>query len=127
MAISSALKRRFESEVTAFNALVLKVYKDFGFNDVVVKLSMRPESRVGSDEIWDKAEAALRAALTRFRHDVGYELPGEGAFYGPKIEFPHQGLPLVVSGSAARYRWTSPCRGVLAPNLSMRTTPARYR
>ena len=77
---------QIESEVTAFNALVLKVYKDFGFNDVVVKLALCPESRVGSDEIWDKSEEALRAAL-RASGMEWIELPGEGAFYGPKIEF----------------------------------------
>ena len=77
---------QIESEVTAFNALVLKVYKDFGFNDVVVKLALRPEGRVGSDEIWDKSENALRAALTASGMEW-VELPGEGAFYGPKIEF----------------------------------------
>jgi threonyl-tRNA synthetase len=77
---------QIESEVTAFNALVLKVYKDFGFNDVVVKLALRPEGRVGSDEIWDKSEEALRGAL-RASGLSWVELPGEGAFYGPKIEF----------------------------------------
>ncbi len=77
---------QIESEVTAFNALVLKVYKDFGFNEVKVKLALRPESRVGSDEIWDKSETALRAAL-RASGMEWEELPGEGAFYGPKIEF----------------------------------------
>jgi threonyl-tRNA synthetase len=77
---------QIEAEVTAFNALVLKVYKDFGFNEVAVKLALRPESRVGSDDIWDKSEAALRAAL-RASGLTWEELPGEGAFYGPKIEF----------------------------------------
>jgi threonyl-tRNA synthetase len=77
---------QIESEVAAFNALVLKVYKDFGFHDVAVKLALRPESRVGSDEIWDKSEDALRAAL-RASGMTWVELPGEGAFYGPKIEF----------------------------------------
>ncbi|MEW5904572.1 MAG: threonine--tRNA ligase [Pseudomonadota bacterium] len=79
-------ENQIESEVTAFNALVLKVYKDFGFTDVKVKLALRPESRVGSDEIWDKSEAALRAALRASGMEWD-ELPGEGAFYGPKIEF----------------------------------------
>jgi threonyl-tRNA synthetase len=77
---------QIESEVTAFNALVLKVYKDFGFHDVAVKLALRPDSRVGSDEVWDKSEAALRAGL-RASGLEWTELPGEGAFYGPKIEF----------------------------------------
>jgi threonyl-tRNA synthetase len=79
-------EEQIETEVTAFNALVLKVYKDFGFSDVVVKLALRPEGRVGSDEIWDKSENALRAALSASGMEW-VELPGEGAFYGPKIEF----------------------------------------
>ena len=79
-------EEQIESEVTAFNALVLKVYRDFGFHDVMVKLALRPEGRVGSDEIWDKSENALRAAL-RASGMTWEELPGEGAFYGPKIEF----------------------------------------
>ncbi len=79
-------EEQIESEVTAFNALVLKVYKDFGFHEVRVKLALRPESRVGSDEIWDKSENALRGAL-RASGMEWEELPGEGAFYGPKIEF----------------------------------------
>jgi threonyl-tRNA synthetase len=77
---------QIEAEVTAFNTLVLKVYKDFGFHDVAVKLALRPESRVGSDDIWDKSENALRTAL-RASGITWEELPGEGAFYGPKIEF----------------------------------------
>ncbi|CAH1903622.1 threonine--tRNA ligase [Candidatus Nitrotoga sp. HW29] len=77
---------QIESEVTAFNALVLKVYKDFDFHDVEVKLALRPEGRVGSDEIWNKSEEALRGAL-RASGISWIELPGEGAFYGPKIEF----------------------------------------
>ena len=77
---------QIESEVTAFNSLVKRVYADFGFNDVAVKLALRPESRVGSDEVWDKAEDALRSGL-RASGLEWMELPGEGAFYGPKIEF----------------------------------------
>jgi threonyl-tRNA synthetase len=77
---------QIESEVAAFNALVQKVYADFGFDDVVVKLALRPEGRVGSDAVWDKAEDALRSGL-RASGLEWVELPGEGAFYGPKIEF----------------------------------------
>ena len=77
---------QIEAEVTAFNALVQKVYADFGFDDVAVKLALRPESRVGSDAVWDKAEEALRSGL-RASGLEWTELPGEGAFYGPKIEF----------------------------------------
>lgn len=79
-------EEQIEAEVTAFNALVQKVYADFGFNDVAVKLALRPVSRVGSDEVWDKAEEALRGGL-RASGLEWIELPGEGAFYGPKIEF----------------------------------------
>ncbi|WP_374482823.1 threonine--tRNA ligase [Zoogloea sp.] len=74
------------AEVTAFNELLSRVYKDFGFTDVAVKLSLRPEKRAGSDEIWDKAEGGLREALAASGHKWE-ELPGEGAFYGPKIEY----------------------------------------
>ncbi|WP_149426523.1 threonine--tRNA ligase [Oryzomicrobium terrae] len=77
---------QIEAEVTAFNALVKKVYADFGFHHVAVKLALRPDGRVGSDEIWDKAEDALRAGLKASGLEWE-ELPGEGAFYGPKIEF----------------------------------------
>ncbi len=77
---------QIESEVADFIVMLQKVYADFGFNDVLVKLSTRPEKRVGSDETWDKAEEALAAALKQ--NNLEYELqPGEGAFYGPKIEF----------------------------------------
>ncbi len=77
---------QIQPEVTAFNALVRKVYADFGFTDVAVKLALRPEGRVGADELWDKAEHALREAL-KASGLAWEELPGEGAFYGPKIEF----------------------------------------
>ncbi len=77
---------QIQSEVTAFNDLLRKVYADFGFHDVAVKLALRPDGRVGEDHLWDKAEGALRAALTA--SGLAWdELPGEGAFYGPKIEF----------------------------------------
>jgi threonyl-tRNA synthetase len=75
-----------QGEVSEFIRMLQAVYADFGFHDVLVKLSTRPEKRVGSDETWDRAEAALAAALEQNR--LAYELqPGEGAFYGPKIEF----------------------------------------
>jgi threonyl-tRNA synthetase len=77
---------QIRDEVLAFNKLVFDVYEDFGFTDVAVKLSTRPDKRVGSDEVWDKAERALADALDAA--GIEYELqPGEGAFYGPKIEF----------------------------------------
>lgn len=74
------------SEVSAFIDLLFEVYRDFGFEDVLIKLSTRPEKRVGADELWDKAEKSLEDALNH-KH-LEWELqPGEGAFYGPKIEF----------------------------------------
>jgi threonyl-tRNA synthetase len=77
---------QIEAEVTAFNRLALSVYNDFGFEDIALRLSLRPPKRIGSDEIWDRAEAALRAALKAC--DVAWtELPGDGAFYGPKIDY----------------------------------------
>jgi threonyl-tRNA synthetase len=77
---------QIESEVVAFNKLLVQVYKDFGFTDIKVKLSTRPEKRVGSDAVWDKAEKALATAMDHI--GVAYELqPGEGAFYGPKLEY----------------------------------------
>ena len=77
---------QIQSEISAFIDLLFQVYADFGFTDIQVKLSTRPEQRVGSDAVWDKAEAALEAALNS--KALNWELqPGEGAFYGPKIEF----------------------------------------
>ncbi|MGB2130261.1 MAG: threonine--tRNA ligase, partial [Marinobacterium sp.] len=75
-----------QSEVAAFIDFLHEVYADFGFSDIIYKLSTRPEERVGSDESWDKAEKALADALNTAGLDWE-ELPGEGAFYGPKIEF----------------------------------------
>ena len=77
---------QIQSEVADFIKLVYDVYQDFGFNDVILRLSTRPEKRVGSDEIWDRAEEALRVALNNTGRSWQL-LPGEGAFYGPKIEF----------------------------------------
>ncbi len=75
-----------ESEVTAFHAQAMQVYADFGFTDIAVVLALRPDKRIGSDEVWDRAEAALRGALSA-AGVTWQELPGEGAFYGPKIEY----------------------------------------
>ncbi|WP_207063771.1 threonine--tRNA ligase [Motiliproteus sp. SC1-56] len=79
-------ENQIQEEVSAFIDLLYAVYRDFGFNDVILKLSTRPEKRVGSDEVWDKSEKALAAALDN-KGLEWEELPGEGAFYGPKIEF----------------------------------------
>ena len=73
-------------EARRFNELLVRIYKQFGFHDVAVKLSLRPEKRAGSDDIWDKAEQGLRDALTACGVEWE-ELLGEGAFYGPKIEY----------------------------------------
>jgi threonyl-tRNA synthetase len=77
---------QIQDEVSAFIDLLYQVYADFGFDEVIIKLSTRPPKRVGSDEVWDKSEHALEKAL----NDKGLEWdlqPGEGAFYGPKVEF----------------------------------------
>ncbi|MDK4579355.1 threonine--tRNA ligase [Kingella kingae] len=73
-------------ETKKFNLLVMKIYQQFGFKNVSIKLSLRPEKRAGSEEIWDKAEQGLRDALTACGVEWE-ELPGEGAFYGPKVEY----------------------------------------
>jgi threonyl-tRNA synthetase len=77
---------QIESEAMAFDQLLMSVYTDFGFHDVAVKLALRPEKRAGSDEVWDKAENGLRAALKASGKEWE-EMPGEGAFYGPKVEY----------------------------------------
>jgi threonyl-tRNA synthetase len=79
-------EEQFIPESIAFNTLAMSVYKDFGFEHIGIKLALRPEQRAGTDEIWDRAEQGLRDALTAC--DVQWEeLPGEGAFYGPKVEY----------------------------------------
>ncbi|NGY06835.1 threonine--tRNA ligase [Solimonas terrae] len=75
-----------EAEVTAFHRQAMQVYADFGFTDLSIKIALRPEKRLGTDDVWDRAEEALRAAL-RSAGVEWTELPGEGAFYGPKIEY----------------------------------------
>ena len=77
---------QIQPEVMAFTTLLQKVYKDFGFTKILYRLSTRPEKRIGSDESWDRAEHALAEGLKASGCDFEY-LPGEGAFYGPKIEY----------------------------------------
>ncbi len=79
-------EEQIQAEVIAFTTLLQKVYKDFGFTDIIYKLSTRPEKRIGSEESWDRAEQALAEGLRASGCDFEY-LPGEGAFYGPKIEY----------------------------------------
>jgi threonyl-tRNA synthetase len=79
-------EEQIEAEVTAFHAQAMAVYDDFGFTNIDVKLALRPDNRIGTDEVWDEAEEALRSAL-RACGVEWTELPGEGAFYGPKIEY----------------------------------------
>ena len=79
-------EEQIQDEVSVFIDLLFAVYKDFGFEEVIIKLSTRPENRVGDDAVWDKAETALELALNN--KGLKWDLqPGEGAFYGPKIEF----------------------------------------
>ncbi|RKP50636.1 threonine--tRNA ligase [Trinickia fusca] len=79
-------EEQFIAESIKFNTLAMSVYRDFGFEKIDIKLSLRPEQRAGTDEIWDRAEAGLREALTACGLQWE-ELEGEGAFYGPKIEY----------------------------------------
>ena len=79
-------EEQIKDEVAKFIVMLFKAYQDFGFKDVLVKLSTRPEKRVGSDKTWDKAESALKAALVENKLEFDLQ-PGEGSFYGPKIEF----------------------------------------
>jgi threonyl-tRNA synthetase len=74
------------SECEAFTALLQKVYADFGFKEVIYKVATRPDKRIGADDLWDKAEAALMESLRRSGIEFAVS-PGEGAFYGPKIEY----------------------------------------
>jgi threonyl-tRNA synthetase len=75
-----------QPEVEAFHRRALEVYSDFGFTDVTIRLALRPPKRLGTDEVWDQAENALRDALRKCGVEW-QELPGEGAFYGPKVEY----------------------------------------
>jgi len=77
---------QIQPEVTAFNPQALAVYRDFGFDQVTIKLALRPDQRLGTDDTWDRAESALRRALEACEVEWT-ELPGEGAFYGPKVEY----------------------------------------
>ena len=79
-------EEQIQDEVMAFHPQAMKVYQDFGFENIQIKLALRPDNRIGSDEIWDKAEETLRTGL-RTCGVTWEELPGEGAFYGPKIEY----------------------------------------
>jgi threonyl-tRNA synthetase len=93
-------------ETAAFIDLLQQIYADFGFAEILVKLSTRPEKRIGSDDVWDKAEAALAEALAA--KGLIYDLqPGEGAFYGAEDRILAQGLPwagLAMWHVAARFR-----------------------
>ena len=85
-------EEQIADECLKINDLILSIYADFGFEDVVVKLSTRPEKRVGSDDLWDRAEAAMAVVLERIAAQSGGRIktgvnPGEGAFYGPKFEY----------------------------------------
>ncbi|QDZ30559.1 threonine--tRNA ligase [Noviherbaspirillum sp. UKPF54] len=79
-------EEQIQGEVTDFHQQAMQVYKDFGFTEISIKIALRPDSRIGSDETWDRAEETLRSAL-RACGVAWEELPGEGAFYGPKIEY----------------------------------------
>ncbi len=79
-------EEQIQDEVSNFITMLFEVYNDFGFDEIIIKFSTRPENRVGSDEIWDKAENALKLAIEKNKLECELQ-SGEGAFYGPKIEF----------------------------------------
>jgi threonyl-tRNA synthetase len=112
-------------ECVAFTALLQKVYQNFGFTDVIYKVATRPEKRVGSDEAWDKAEAALIASLDR--SGCTYEIsPGEGAFYGPKIEYTlKDAIGRMWQCGTIQVDFSMPAR--LGRNMSPKTIPRRFR
>jgi len=80
------MEEQIEAEVTAFHRQALAVYEDFGFKDLLIKIALRPDKRIGSDEFWDRTEGMLRSALSAAGVEWE-ELPGEGAFYAPKVEY----------------------------------------
>ena len=92
---------QIQSEVVAFTTLLKKVYKDFGFNNIIYKLSTRPEKRIGTEESWDRAENALAEGLRAAGCEFEY-LPGEGAFYGPKIEYTLKDACLLYTSPSPR-------------------------
>jgi threonyl-tRNA synthetase len=100
-------ENQIQEEVLEFIDLVFKIYKTFGFENVSIKLSTRPEKRVGSEEIWDKSEQSLAEALDAKQLDWQL-LPGEGAFYGPKLNF-HSKIALEESGSVELFKLISRC------------------
>lgn len=101
-------EEQIRDEVNGCIRLVYDMYSTFGFEKIVVKLSTRPEKRIGSDEMWDRAEADLAVALEENNIPFEYQL-GEGAFYGRKLNLPCM-TASIVHGSAVQYSWTSPCR-----------------
>ena len=112
-------------ETARFVALLSSIYRDFGFDSFRVKFSDRPTPRAGNEADWDRAEAALREACRLA--DIEYELnPGEGAFYGPKLEFVLRDA-IGGTGSAAPCRSTTCCPSGSTPNMSARTAPGTGR
>jgi threonyl-tRNA synthetase len=119
-------EEQLEAECLKINDLMMSVYRDFGFEEVVVKLATRPEKRVGTDAMWDHAEDILGRCSTRWRPNpvarikVGIN-EGEGTFYGPKFEYTCA-MRSAATGSVARRRSTSTCL-----NASARSTSTRIR
>jgi threonyl-tRNA synthetase len=110
---------QIESECAGFIALLSGVYRDLGFEKFDIKLSTRPEVRVGSDEVWDKAESALKGAIEHL--GLPYQInPGDGAFYGPKLDFKLTDA-IGRECSAAPSNATLTCRYAWVRNMSAKT------
>jgi len=119
------------AECLKINDLILSTYADFGFEDVVVKLSTRPDKRVGTDEMWDHAEDVMMRVLRQIAEQSGGRIktginPGEGAFYGPSSST-CCATPSAATGNAAPRRWTSTCRSGSARSMWIRTGKRRRR
>lgn len=114
-----------QAEVTAFTTLLQKVYKDFGFTEILYKLSTRPDKRIGTEESWDRAEAALAEGLRASGCEFEY-LPGEGRSTVPRSSMCLK-MHLVASGSAARSKSTRTCRSAWMLNLSAKMARAIAR
>ena len=110
-------EEQIAAEVIKVNDLILSIYQDFGFDDVRIKFSDRPEKRIGEDAVWDKAEAALLQGLKETGRPWSLN-KGEGAFYGPRLKDVLRDGPSAATGNAARCRSISTCRAGSAPSIS---------
>ena len=119
-------KIRYSTNAWRSRRCCKKVYADFGFTEIIYKVATRPENRVGSDEVWDKAETALIESLKR--SGCEFEIsPGEGGIFTARRSNIPSRTPLADLGNVARFRQIFPCRYGSAQNMSQKTIPAKCR